>query len=536
MKKNGFISTSMIYSFFIVFILLMIATLMSLTNKYYLKKRYTANIPDPMAYDCTVGDTLKDCLLKAEYKEYKTGNSKYGDTFKNVSFDVDEIKTALSNRKSPDFLEVATTEEGMFMAADDLGNSYYYRGAEDDNYVVFAGRLWRIIRINGDGSIRIILNTSLYSKDILEGYDTSICNNYACYTTYLDDFANMNPSKMGYMYAKGKGDLGNNFGINKYLNNHDSLVKNKADRFYERVIKGNFVLSNGETYSPKDFVKEGSLFVGDKNIINECDKAADNGCKEDDFELGNFISNADEDSFFKKLQRNYKLAVFKWGQRYYKGIGRLLYYNNNNGSSIVKPTLKCESSADVAIFEENSIYNLSCYSYESGSNTTNITDDNEFKNATTNKGNKSLKNPVGTISADEVAMAGAVAGKANKAFYLFNAEKKISDNITTQDSFWTMTQGMADMNGFNNESQNVFLAGFVETKDSKLSGGGTKMAPYYFAVTNNGELKIVAGDLKYGVRPVVNLKEDVVLCSGNGSKSSPYAIKVGKNGGCSYVE
>ena len=497
MKKNGFISTSMIYSFFIVFILLMIATLMSLSNKYYLKKRYTANIPDPMAYDCTVGDTLKDCLLKAEYKEYKTGNSKYGNIFNDVSFDVDDIKNALSKREKPDFLEVATTEEGMFMAVDDLGNSYYYRGAEDDNYVVFAGRLWRIIRINGDGSIRIILNTSL------DGY-----------TEYSNDIGDMSPSKMGYMYAKG--GWGNNLGINKYVNNYSSLVKNKADLFYEKVIKGKFVLANVETYSPETYVKEKSLFVGDKNIINE-------GDNNDEFKLGNFIS--DENSgFFGRVKKHYNEAVLLWGQRYYKGIERLLYYNNNNGSSMVKPTLKCESSADAAIFEKNSIYNLSCYSH--GSNATNITDDNVFKNPTTNKGNTSLKYPVGTISADEVAMAGAVAGKTNEEFYLY----------TENDYFWTMTQGMADMNGFNNKSENVFLSGFVETKDSKLSNGGKGLAPYYFAVTRKGELKIVAGDLKYGVRPVINLKEDVVLCSGNGSKSSPYAIKVSENGGCSYVK
>ncbi len=496
MKKNGFISTSMIYSFFIVFILLMIATLMSLTNKYYLKKRYTANIPDPMAYDCTVGDTLKDCLLKAEYKEYKTGNSKYGDTFKDVSFDVEEIKKALNKRKKPDFLEVATTEEGMFMAVDDLGNSYYYRGAEDDNYVVFAGRLWRIIRINGDGSIRIILNTSL------EGY-----------TEYSDDISNMSPSKMGYMYAKGT--WGNNLGINKYVNNYSSLVKNKADIFYKTIIQdGNFALSTGETYSPKGFVNIDSLFVGDKNIINE-------GDNDNEFKLGNFIS--DENSgFFGRLKKHYNEAVLLWEQRYYKGIERLLYYNNNKGSSMVKPTLKCESSADAAIFDKNSIYNLSCYSY--GNSTIDIKNEAEFIG--NKKGNKSLEYPVGTISADEVAMAGAVAGKTNEEFYLY----------TENDYFWTMTQGMADMNGFNNRTENVFLAGFVETKDSKLSGGGTTMAPYYFAVTRKGELKIVAGDLKYGVRPVINLKEEVVLCSGNGSKSSPYAIKVSGNGGCSSVE
>ena len=44
----------------------------------------------------------------------------------------------------------------MYAAEDDLGTSYYFRGAVTNNYVQFAGYYWRIIRINGDGSIRII--------------------------------------------------------------------------------------------------------------------------------------------------------------------------------------------------------------------------------------------------------------------------------------------------------------------------------------------------------------------------------------------
>ena len=56
---------------------------------------------------------------------------------------------------TPDFSKTAETKEGMFMAEDDYGESYYYRGAAD-NWVSFAGFYWRIIRINGDGSIRII--------------------------------------------------------------------------------------------------------------------------------------------------------------------------------------------------------------------------------------------------------------------------------------------------------------------------------------------------------------------------------------------
>ena len=41
------------------------------------------------------------------------------------------------------------------MAEDDYGESYYYRG-KADNWLSFAGFYWRIIRINGDGSIRLI--------------------------------------------------------------------------------------------------------------------------------------------------------------------------------------------------------------------------------------------------------------------------------------------------------------------------------------------------------------------------------------------
>ncbi len=69
-------------------------------------------------------------------------------------------ETILANSKvnegTPDFSQVATTDEGVWTAEDDLGTSYYFRGAVENNYLKFAGYYWRIIRINGDDSIRII--------------------------------------------------------------------------------------------------------------------------------------------------------------------------------------------------------------------------------------------------------------------------------------------------------------------------------------------------------------------------------------------
>ena len=56
------------------------------------------------------------------------------------------------------------------MAEDDYGESYYYRGIAD-NWLSFAGFYWRIIRINGDGSIRLIYSGT---KDNHTGEGTKV--------------------------------------------------------------------------------------------------------------------------------------------------------------------------------------------------------------------------------------------------------------------------------------------------------------------------------------------------------------------------
>ena len=91
------------------------------------------------------------------------------------------------NENIPNFKQVATTNEGIFMAEDNSGTSYYYRGAVDNNYFYFAGYYWRIIRINGDGSIRIIYDgTSTHSNGekntdryLKAGYYNNATNNNA---------------------------------------------------------------------------------------------------------------------------------------------------------------------------------------------------------------------------------------------------------------------------------------------------------------------------------------------------------------------
>ena len=85
-------------------------------------------------------NTLSDCML----------------VMNNHETSVETAKQNIINKGTPDFSKIATTDEGLFMAEDDEGASYYYRGSVKNNYVSFAGYIWRIIRRNGDGSVRLI--------------------------------------------------------------------------------------------------------------------------------------------------------------------------------------------------------------------------------------------------------------------------------------------------------------------------------------------------------------------------------------------
>ena len=57
------------------------------------------------------------------------------------------------------------TEKTLSKTQDDYGDSYYYRGNVVDNFVNYAGMCWRIVRIQGDGSIKLILASELSCSD-----------------------------------------------------------------------------------------------------------------------------------------------------------------------------------------------------------------------------------------------------------------------------------------------------------------------------------------------------------------------------------
>ena len=66
-----------------------------------------------------------------------------------------EVKTPITTPGAA----ISTASEALLASAeDDYGTSYYFRGAVTNNYVEFANKCWRIVRVGGDGSVKLILH------------------------------------------------------------------------------------------------------------------------------------------------------------------------------------------------------------------------------------------------------------------------------------------------------------------------------------------------------------------------------------------
>ena len=106
-----------------------------------------------------------------------------------------------------------TTEALLASTEDDYGTSYYFRGAVKNNYVQFANKCWRIVRINGDGSVKLVLhndNTSNASSPCASSNNstTAAFARYSgsSYTSVFNSNYNDN-AYIGFMYgATGESD------------------------------------------------------------------------------------------------------------------------------------------------------------------------------------------------------------------------------------------------------------------------------------------------------------------------------------------
>ena len=163
---------------------------------------------------------------------------------------VEEAKSQIESKPAPDFSTVTTaSDKGMYSAPDDLGTSYYFRGAVDNNWVKYGkytkdmyncnngtisatdtgnsctkiassgdDMYWRIIRINGDNSIRMIysgVTPPTESTKVKKTEDTSLGK--SPFNANIDK-----AEYVGYMYTVGQ----------QHGTGTDSTIKTYLDNWY----------------------------------------------------------------------------------------------------------------------------------------------------------------------------------------------------------------------------------------------------------------------------------------------------------------
>ena len=178
-------------------------------------------------------------------------------------------------------------ERVLNTAPDDYGTGYYYRGNVLDNYVSFADKTWRIVRINGDGSVRLVLD------DVAKNSSGTVITT-AFNTNYNDN------AYVGYMY----GTVGSTTYDATHKNINDSTIKTKVDKWYEDNLKTNYANYLSDT-----------LFCNDKTLASDG--------------IGGVTT---------------QLGYGK-NKTYYSITERLLFSTGTTGITTAKPTFKCAESA-----------------------------------------------------------------------------------------------------------------------------------------------------------------------------------------------
>ena len=228
---------------------------------YYVDDKITRDLPernsgytlDTSASTCTNGvvPSWDNASWKfvGDYSGYTNENSR---TRCNLYFvkekTVDTVLGTLTvNSYTPDFSKSAcdsetcgSHEKGIFAIADSDGTSYYYRGSVDNNYFQFANLWWRVVRINGDGTVRLIYDgTTPHANG-----ESSTDRQYG--TSQFNSNSNDN-MYVGYMYTSGQA---NGLGTS-------STIKQANDAFYDAKLA-----------SYASYIDTNAGFCGDRSTLN----------------------------------------------------------------------------------------------------------------------------------------------------------------------------------------------------------------------------------------------------------------------------
>ena len=346
---------------------------------------------------------------------------------------------SMTTLTSTDFAKVTTaSDKGMYKAQDDLGTSYYFRGAVDNNWVKYGkytkdayivmdrkynyslvdscngfnfctklaskgdDMYWRIIRINGDNSIRMIYTgtTAPDSNTKVVMTERTYISDLLQYTVTSAGASKFNQKSdsakyVGYMYTIGQ----------QHGTSQSSDIKTYLDNWYANYT---------------DLNKTGTKLT-DQIYCNDRTASTSNVS----YSTANYTTLTSWNSK---------------GTLYFYGANGRINKDNN-------PMLTCAVDSDR--FTVNKI---------------------------NGKGNSALTYPIGLITIDEVEMAGNNFNESVKSHYLYTGAHYWTGTPAAFDGDFSFEYSAMDESGFSMSDAGIRFAarGVVSlSSESKLLGSGT---------------------------------------------------------------
>ena len=267
------------------------------------------------------------------------------------------------------------TEAVLAAAPDDYGTSYYFRGNVKDNYVIFANKCWRIVRITGNGAVKLVLHNdnttgaenpcASVNNDSAGAFAKYDGTTYKTYFNYLDTVGNSMTdynSAIGFMYGTFNGDT---FASAQKNTNKSTILKNLESWYKKYFLNKEY-----------EKVLADTIWCNDKGVVSNTSYQAR--------------------SPYYSVDINYGGGK---NQNYYKSVQRIIQTPTAREGN---PTLICQSIKMNDVDKNISKFTADDIAY----------------------GNGNLQYKVGLLTSDEVVFAGGVAALTNTtgnntSYYLY---------------------------------------------------------------------------------------------------------------------
>ena len=151
--------------------------------------------------------------------------------------------------------DTATTDEQLRMALDDYGVSYYFRGAVTNNYVVFANKCWKIVRVTGNGAIKLF-----YWGDITNNRCGDV--DKSLIAQFNNNDIQKSPAGIGFMYGSIIDNPIGNTNEEKYLIVHSNINDSNILTSLKSWYKMNIIDKGYNNYL------EDVIWCGDKSLVS----------------------------------------------------------------------------------------------------------------------------------------------------------------------------------------------------------------------------------------------------------------------------